>query len=285
MDIPQTSLTKELSQIFGERAINNITDYVMEFSSRILMALLVYFVGKFIIEKVLKLVRAMMNKRQIEPSLRSFTDSALSIGLYFVLGFSIVTILGIQTTEFAALFAAVGMAIGMAMSGTLQNFAGGVMILLFKPYKVGDVIDAQGFCGKVEQIQIFHTIIMTADKQTIIIPNGGLATGSLKNLTKSPHRRVDINVEVAYGTKPEDVRVILRKIIDEDERIIKESGLEPALPMAAMSASSIVFSFRVWVESANYWPVLFDCTERIYTDLTAAGIEIPFQQIDVHVKN
>jgi small conductance mechanosensitive channel len=284
MEIPQTSLTSELTKLFGERAINNITDYVMGLGARILMAVIVYFVGRFIIEKVLKFARTVMNKRHIDPSLRSFADSFLSIGLYFVLGFSIVTILGIATTEFAALFAALGMAVGMALSGTLQNFAGGVMILVFKPYKVGDFIEAQGFSGTVKQIQIFNTIIATPDNQTIIIPNGGLATGSLKNFTTAQQRRVDINVEVAYGTNPEDVRVVLRKIIAADSRILTGVGFEPNLPMTEMSSSSIVFSFRVWVNSPDYWAVRFDCTEKIYSELTAAGIEIPFQQIDVHMK-
>lgn len=285
MEIKEKNFVEELSAIFGEKAVNNMTDYIMTFGKNIIVAIIVYFVGKFIIEKILKLARTMMNKRNLDPSLHSFIDSFISIGLYFVLGFVIVSILGIETTEFAALFAAVGMAVGMALSGTLQNFAGGVMILLFKPYKIGDVIEAQGYCGCVKQIQIFNTIICTPDNQTIIVPNGGLSTGSLKNYSTASQRRVDINVEVAYGTKPENVRAVLNKIIDNEPRILKTAGFEPAIPMTSMSASSIVFQFRVWVDSANYWGVLFDCTEKVYNDLSAAGIEIPFQQIDVHMRS
>lgn len=285
MEIKEKNFVEDLSAIFGEKAVNNMTDYIMTFGKNIIVAIIVYFVGKFIIEKILKLARTMMNKRNLDPSLHSFIDSFISIGLYFVLGFVIVSILGIETTEFAALFAAVGMAVGMALSGTLQNFAGGVMILLFKPYKIGDVIEAQGYCGCVKQIQIFNTIICTPDNQTIIVPNGGLSTGSLKNYSTASQRRVDINVEVAYGTKPENVRAVLNKIIDNDPRILKTAGFEPAIPMTSMSASSIVFQFRVWVDSANYWGVLFDCTEKVYNDLSAAGIEIPFQQIDVHMRS
>ena len=285
MEIKEKNFVEDLSAIFGEKAVNNMTDYIMTFGKNIIVAIIVYFVGKFIIEKILKLARTMMNKRNLDPSLHSFIDSFISIGLYFVLGFVIVSILGIETTEFAALFAAVGMAVGMALSGTLQNFAGGVMILLFKPYKIGDVIEAQGYCGCVKQIQIFNTIICTPDNQTIIVPNGGLSTGSLKNYSTASQRRVDINVEVAYGTKPENVRAVLNKIIDNEPRILKTAGFEPAIPMTSMSASSIVFQFRVWVDSANYWGVLFDCTEKVYNDLSAAGIEIPFQQIDVHMRS
>ena len=159
------------------------------------------------------------------------------------------------------------------------------MILLFKQYKVGDYIEAQGNSGTVRQIFIFHTIITTPDNQTIIIPNGGLATGSLRNYSSAAFRRVDIPVEVAYGTKPEDVRAVLNKVIDSDTRILRDEQHLPALPMSNMAASSIIFQFRVWCASADYWAVRFDCTEKIYNELNAAGIEIPFQQIDVHMRN
>jgi len=281
----ETDILHTVAEYMGPEALKNITGYMTTLGKNIIVALIIYFVGKFIIEKVLKLVRKIMEKRNIDASLRTFLDSLISIVLYFVMAIAIISVLGIETSSFVALFASAGVAIGMALSGTLQNFAGGVMILIFKPYKVGDVIEAQGYCGGVKQIQIFNTVITTPDNQTIIIPNGGLATGSLKNYSTAAQRRVDINVEVAYGTKPEDVRAILNKIIDGDSRILKTTGFEPAIPMTTMSASSIVFQLRVWCESANYWGVLFDNTEKIYKDLTAAGIEIPFQQLDVHVKN
>jgi small conductance mechanosensitive channel len=172
----------------------------------------------------------------------------------------------------------------MALSGTLQNFAGGVMILIFRPYRVGDFIEAQGFGGTVREIQIFSTILTTPDNQTIIIPNGGLSTGTIKNSTKASRRRVDIDVEVAYGTQPEAVRNVLTTLCEAEPRIMQGEDNPIAMPMTAMSASSIVFNLRIWVKAEDYWPVRFDMTERIYTSLTAAGIEIPFQQIDVHMK-
>jgi small conductance mechanosensitive channel len=158
------------------------------------------------------------------------------------------------------------------------------MILIFRPYKVGDFIEVQGFAGTVREIQIFHTILTTGDNQTIIIPNGGLSTGTIKNSTKATRRRVDIDVEVAYGTKPEDVRQVLTAICDADDRILRGEETPVIMPMTTMSASSIVFSLRVWVAPVDYWPVRFDLTEKVYNELTAAGIEIPFQQIDVHMK-
>ncbi|MCR5313205.1 MAG: mechanosensitive ion channel [Bacteroidaceae bacterium] len=279
-----TTLGGDVSSAFSEHALNNVTDYLMTLGKNLVVALLIYIVGKFIIARLLHFVRKIMTKRNVEPSLRTFLDSLISICLYFVMAIAIISVLGIDTSSFVALFASAGLAVGMALSGTLQNFAGGVMVLIFKPYKVGDYIEAQGYSGTVKQIQIFNTIITTPDNQTIIIPNGGLATGSLKNYSTAPFRRVDINVEVAYGTNPDDVRNVLNKIIDGDSRILKDAGHEPAIPMTSMGASSIVFQFRVWCESANYWGIFFDSTEKIYRDLTAAGIEIPFQQVDVHVK-
>ena len=193
--------------------------------------------------------------------------------------------LGIETSSFVALFASAGVAIGMALSGTLQNFAGGVMILLFRPFRVGDFIEAQGYSGTVNQIQIFSTILTTVDNQTIIIPNGGLATGSLKNYSKQPYRRVDIDVEVAYGSKPDVVRKVLLDICLKDSRIMTQDAMKPFIPMTSMGSSAISFQVRVWTESANYWGVKFDTTEKIYNRLAEEGIEIPFQQIDVHMRS
>jgi small conductance mechanosensitive channel len=226
-----------------------------------------------------------MQKKQIEPSLYSFLDSLMTICLYFVLVIAIVGVLGIETSSFVALFASAGVAIGMALSGTLQNFAGGVMILLFRPFRVGDFIEAQGYSGTVKQIQIFSTILTTVDNQTIIIPNGGLSTGSMKNYSKQPYRRVVIDVEVAYGSKPEAVRKVLLDICAKDSRIMKDDAMKPFIPMTSMGASAIVFQVRVWTESANYWGVKFETTEKIYNRLAEEGIEIPFQQIDVHMRS
>ncbi|MBQ0104119.1 MAG: mechanosensitive ion channel [Prevotellaceae bacterium] len=276
---------QNMHEVLSENALKTMMSYCLTFGKNILAAIVIYLVGKFIISKIIKLVRKLMQKRTIEPSLYSFLDSLLSICLYFVLIIAIVGVLGIETSSFVALFASAGVAVGLALSGTLQNFAGGVMILLFRPFRVGDFIEAQGYSGTVKQIQIFSTVLTTVDNQTIIIPNGGLSTGSIKNYSTQPNRRVDINVEVAYGTNTEDVRKILFDICSKDSRILTADGLAPSAPMVSMGASSIVLQLRAWTESANYWGVMGDTTEAIYNRLTAAGIEIPFQQIDVHMKN
>lgn len=280
----ESDITNYFSHVVSMKVLDNMMNYAMTFGKNILLAIIIYLVGKYIITKLTKIVRTLMQKKNLEPSLFSFLNSLMTISLYFILIIAIIGVLGIETSSFVALFASAGVAIGMALSGTLQNFAGGVMILLFRPFRVGDFIESQGFSGTVKEIQIFNTILTTVDNQTIIIPNGGLSTGSIKNYSTQPNRRVDINVEVAYGTNPDDVRKILYAICEKDGRIIKSGGLEPTSPMISMGASSIVLQLRAWTESANYWGVMGDTTEAIYKQLTAAGIEIPFQQIDIHMR-
>jgi len=268
----------------GDVALSDIIGYITTFGKNLLIAVVVYFVGRFLIKYAIKAFQLMAVKREMAPSLATFLHSLISISLNLLLAITIVGIMGIDTSSFLAVFASAGVAVGMALSGTLQNFAGGVLILILKPYKVGDRIEAQGYAGVVKEILIFHTVLTTPDNQTIIIPNGPLANGSLINSTAATTRRVDIDVEVAYGTKTDDVRKVLNHIIETDERIIKDSAdLAPAIPMTTMGASSIIFQLRLWGKSADYWNLKFDLTEKIYQELTAAGIEIPFQQMDVHL--
>ena len=280
-------IVSELANMdFSKIAMSDIIGYIVQFGKNVLLALIVYFVGRFIIKYAVKALRKVTQKRQVEASLTSFLNSLISISLNLLLAIIIIGILGIDTSSFLAVFASAGIAVGMALSGTLQNFAGGVLILMLKPYRVGDFVEAQGFAGTVKEIQIFNTVLTTPDNQTIIIPNGPLATGSLKNSTKASTRRVDIDVEVAYGTNPDDVRRVLNGIIDADERIMKEPGdYAPFIPMTTMGSSSIVFQMRVWAKATDYWPVKFETTEKVYRELGKAGIEIPFQQMDVHIKN
>lgn len=270
---------------FSQIAWHDVVDYLVQFGKNLLLAIIVYFVGRFLIKYAIKALRKLTQKRKVEASLTSFLNSLVSISLNVMLAVIIVGILGVDTSSFLAVFASAGIAIGMALSGTLQNFAGGVLIMLLKPYKVGDFIEAQGFAGTVREIQIFSTVLGTPDNQTIIIPNGPLATGSLKNSTKAPTRRVDIDVEVAYGTNPDDVRKVLMDIINADERILQSGVFAPFIPMTRMGTSSIVFQMRIWAKAPDYWSVKFDTTEKVYRELGKAGIEIPFQQMDVHIKN
>ncbi len=202
-------------------AITSIANGIVQFTFRLLICILVFYIGKFIIKKIYNLVQGIMVSRKIDASLTTFVLSLVRIVLYFILIVTIVGILGIETSSFLALFASAGVAIGMALSGTLQNFAGGVLILLLKPYKVGDYIEAQGFAGTVKEIQIFHTLINTPDNKTIIIPNGGLSTGSINNYSFESYRRVDWKVGLSYGTDYAKAKEVILAMLDSDDRIVK----------------------------------------------------------------
>ncbi len=288
MEETATSKTtiSELSNIdWKDIDLSIVIDYLITFGKNLIIAIIVFTIGRFLIRYATKAIKAITQKRHVEASLSSFLYSLVSISLNILLGIIIIGILGIDTSSFLAVFASAGVAIGMALSGTLQNFAGGVLILILKPYKVGDYIEAQGYVGTVKEIQIFNTILSTPDNQIIYIPNGSIATGCLKNSTAAATRRVDIDVEVAYGTKPEEVRAILQQIVDADERIIKTEGLAPVIPMTMMSSSSIIFQMRLWTSASIHWAVRCDTIEKVYKELTESGIEIPFPQMDVHIKN
>ncbi len=190
---------------------------------------------------------------------------------------------GIQMTSFIAILGAAGLAVGLALSGTLQNFAGGVIILIFKPFKVGDFIDAQGFLGTVKEISIFTTILNTVDKKVIIIPNGPLSTSSLTNYSKEPQRRVDWTFGMAYGDDVENFKKAINDFIAEDERILKEPT--SFIGLSELADSSVNFTVRVWVNSADYWGVFFDMNEKVYKRFADYNLNIPFPQMDVHVHN
>lgn len=213
---------ESLKGLSFDDAVAKIANSLVDFSFRLLIAILVLYVGKFIIKKLYKTVYNIMVSRQIDVSLTTFVLSLVKILLYFILIVTIVGILGIETSSFLALFASAGVAIGLALSGTLQNFAGGVLILLLKPYKVGDFIEAQGYTGTVKAIQIFHTIINTTDNKAIIIPNGPLSTSSINNFSLETYRRVDWSVSLAYGTDLDAACNAIKEILLEDERIVKE---------------------------------------------------------------
>ncbi len=205
-----------------DEAIDKFVSGLISLAINILIAVVVFYLGKFIIKKIYNFVLKLLLKRAVDISLTTFLLSTVKMVLYFILIVTVIGILGIETTSFLALFASAGVAIGMALSGTLQNFAGGVLILLLKPYRVGDYIEAQGFAGTVKEIQIFHTIITTADNKAIIIPNGGLSTGSVNNYSREEYRRVDWSIGISYGN---DVEVARKSIIDmllSDDRVVKQ---------------------------------------------------------------
>lgn len=246
----------------------------------ILTAVVVFIIGKLIVNGLNRLVSRILEKRQIDTSVKTFLKSLTNILLTIILIISVIGALGINTTSFAALLASAGVAVGMALSGNLQNFAGGLIILLFKPYKVGDLIESQGVIGVVSEIQILHTIMTTADNKVIYIPNGSLSSGVVTNYSNKETRRVEWTIGVDYGEDYAKVEKTVKEIIEADNRILKTP--EPFIVLSALDASSVNVMIRVWVKSADYWDVYFDINQRIYNVFNEKGINFPFPQLTVH---
>jgi small conductance mechanosensitive channel len=246
----------------------------------ILKAAIVFIIGRYIIRAINKLVGRMLQKRNIDISIKTFVSSLVNISLTVLLIISVIGALGVETTSFAALLASTGVAVGMALSGNLQNFAGGLIVLLFKPYKVGDLIESQGTTGVVKEIQIFHTILTTADNKVVYIPNGSMSSGMVVNYNTLPTRRVDWTFGVEYGSDYNNVEAVLREIIAADKRILTETA--PFIALQELDASSVNIVVRCWVRPADYWDVYFDMQKNVYRVFNEKGIGFPFPQVTVH---
>lgn len=246
----------------------------------ILTAAIIYFIGRYVIKGVNKLVARMMAKRDLDPSVRSFLGSAVNIVLVIFLVIAIIGALGIETTSFAALLASAGVAIGVALSGNLQNFAGGLLILLLKPFKVGDYVEAQGLSGTVKEIQIFHTILTTPDNKVNYIPNGALSNGVLTNYSNQVTRRVEWIISIEYGEDYEKAKTVIEHLLTNEPRILEEPSTLIAL--GALADSSVNITVRAWVNSSDYWSVYFDMNKTIYATFNKEGIGFPFPQLTVH---
>ncbi len=264
-----------------EKYVNDLMPLIQNWGLRLIGAVVVLIIGLWVIKIISKQIDKLMQKKEMDASLSSFLSSIISFTLKVLLIISVLGMLGVQMTSFIAILAAAGLAIGMALSGTLQNFAGGVMILIFKPFKTGDFIEAQGYMGFVKEIQIFVTIITTMDNKTVIIPNGGLATGSLTNYSVQPIRRVDWSVGIAYGEDYDNARQTVLEILEEDKRILSDP--EPFVALGELADSSVNLTVRGWVKEEDYWDVFFDFNERVYKTFAQKGINIPFPQLDVHM--
>ena len=263
--------------------ISEFIDKAVAFGLKVLAALLIYTLGVWIIRKVKKIIKGIFDRKKTDAAIASFAMSITSIALTVILIIITVGTLGIDTTSIAALLAGGGMAIGMALNGTVQNFAGGIMILIFKPFKSGDFIETQGFSGTVSEVTITSTKLSTVDNRVIIIPNGLLSNGIINNYSDKPIRRVELTVDVEYGSSSEKVISILNSIIKDDTRILKEPA-EPFIRLSALKDSSIQFTIRLWVDASDYWGVHFDTLEKIYNELPKNGINFPFPQLDVNIR-
>lgn len=263
-----------------EKVLPHVLNFCLTAGKHVIVALVIYFAGRFLMRLLLKLLDTMLIRHDVDAGLHSFLHSLANIVLMVLLFVSIVGALGVNTTSFAALLASAGVAIGMALSGNLQNFAGGLVILLFKPYRVGDWIEAQGQTGEVMQIQIFHTILRQADHKVAYIPNGALSSSLIVNLSRAATRRVEWTVGVAYGTDLRRAQRLIAEALAADSRVLADPS--PFVGVNALGDSSVDFCVRCWVKNADYWGVHFEGLRAIYEMCAREGIEIPFPQRVVH---
>jgi len=263
-----------------EQLIQQVTTMSLEAGKSILLAVVVAVVGRYVVKFINKMVARMLERRNVEPTVQSFLKSFINILLVTLLVITVVSTLGVNTTSLAALLASAGLAVGMALSGNLQNLAGGLILLFFKPYKVGDFIEAQGVSGIVKAIQTFHTVLTTTDNKELFIPNGPLSSGNITNYTKNDLRRVDFTISVEYGTEVEKVKQVTLELLQNDDRIMQEPA--PFIAVKELASSSVDFTLRVWTKATEYWNVFFDTNERIYAEYNKQGIKFPFPQLQIH---
>lgn len=261
--------------------MTKITELALEYGMKALLAIVVLIVGLFVIKIITGFVGKALKMRDVDPTLTPFLKGLVSMGLKAALFISILGMVGIKTTSFIAILGAAGLAVGMALQGSLGNFAGGVLILIFKPFKVGDVIQAQGFTGSVKEIGIFCTIMKTPDNKTIIIPNGPLAGGPMTNFSTEATRRVDWTFGIAYGDDLKKAQKELMAILETDTRILKEPA--PFARVGELADSSVNFTVRAWVDAPEFWNVHFDVIEKVKMTFDEKGLNFPFPQQEVHV--
>ena len=253
----------------------------VEFAKNLVIALVIFYVGKIVVGLVVRGLRKVMRARDIDPTLETFLGNLLRMSLMVVVIIAAIGQVGIQTTSFIAIFGAAGLAVGLALQGSLSNFAAGVLIVLFRPYKVGDFVEAAGISGSVQQVQILTTVLKTPDNKSIIVPNSQIMDSIITNYSANPTRRVDMVIGVSYDDDLDKVRSTIEEIVAADERVLKEPACQIAV--SALADSSVNFNVRPWVNTEDYWAVYFDLTEKIKKRFDEVGISFPFPQQDVHV--
>lgn len=269
-----------MEEILGVSS-QTIMDNALVWAKQLVIALLILWIGMRIVKVMLRGFKKAMSLREMDPSLTSFLESLMKITLQAFVLIATINQLGVATTSIVAVLGAAGLAVGMALSGTLQNFAGGAMILMFKPFKVGDFIEAQGYSGTVKSIQIFVTTLTTPDNKLIILPNGALSNGSLVNFSAQDFRRVDWVFGIGYDADLDEAKATVRGLLEADERVEKDKPI--LVELGAMADSSVNLTTRAWVKAEHYWDVHFAMNEAVYKSFNAKGISIPYPQMDVHL--
>ncbi len=277
----EQAVTKLMNLDYQE-VISGLVDQMIWIGLKIVLALAIYFVGRWIVRRIVKLLDRIFDRREVDESLRSFLRNTVRVVFTLILIMIVVQTLGVNVTSLIALFSAATLAIGMALSGTAQNFAGGMMILLLKPYRVGDYISAQGQSGTVQEIKLFTTVITTVDNQTIYIPNNAIATAIIDNYSTAELRRVDWNINITYGDDVDVARATLLALLTADKRVLQDPA--PVVFVTALTEHSIALSIRAWSKNCDYWDLFFEMNEKIYKQLPEKGIHFSHPQLDVHVK-
>lgn len=282
------AMAEKLMNTPAEELVSDLIDKAISFGLKILAAFLIYIIGIWIIRRVRNILKRLFEKKNTDAAIASFVQSITGMALTVMLVITTVGVLGIDTTSLAALLAGGGMALGLALNGTVQNFAGGIMILIFRPFQSGDYIQYNEFEGTVTEVSIVSTKLTTTDNRIIIIPNGALSNGTINNFSHNKIRRLDWVIDVEYGSSVEETKNVLMGIIEKDERILKETEGAPADPfigLSTLASSSVQFTVRAWVKKEDYWPVRFAINEQIYEELPKNGIHFPYQKLDVTIIN
>ena len=274
---------QNLSNMSADQIISLLLEEAVKIGMKVLAAIAIYVIGAWVIKKIKRIIRKIMERRNIDPSITSFTLSFTTIALTLMLILMTVDALGINTNSIVALLAGSGLAIGMAFSGSLQNFAGGIMILVFKPFRVGDYVEFQNCTGTISSIEMTSTFIISDNGETIVLPNGTIFNGMLINHSKLCKKRVVWNISVAYGSNLEIVRATALALLESNPDVLKEEN-PPTVVISNLGDSAVIVSIRCWVEHTNYWKTLYWGYEEIYKSFNAAGIQFPYPQLDVHMK-
>lgn len=264
-----------------EKYWNQVADLVIEYGATLVLAIVVLIIGLWLIKRIVKMVGRGMEKRNVDASLRPFLTSIIKALLTVMLVISVASMVGVEMTSFVAVLGAAGLAVGLALQGSLSNFAGGVLILLLKPFKVGDFIEANGFSGTVREIQIFYTYLTTPSNQEIVIPNGDLSNNAVKNYSFHDTRRIDMTFGIGYEDDMDKAKSILRSIVESDSRIIKDRGID--IFVEALADSSVNFHVRCWAANGDFWDIYNNMNEKVKKAFDKEGVSIPFPQRDVHM--
>jgi small conductance mechanosensitive channel len=278
-----TQVTDEVTKALSPETAEKLWGYVEIYGTKLLMALIVLIIGAWVAKIIKGVVTKLLNKRNLDPTITGFISNFVYILLMVFVALAALGKLGVQTTSFVAVIGAAGLAIGLALQGSLANFAAGFLMILFRPFKKGDYVEAGGTAGIVEQIQVFTTILKTPDNRVVIVPNAKVMGDNITNYSAMDTRRLDLTFGVGYSDEIPKVKSVLKQIAESDERVLKDPA--PQILLGELADSSVNFIMRVWVKSGDYWPFHFDAMEKVKLEFDKQGISIPFPQRDVHLFN